>query len=198
LEPSFEAGESLSQRNPSRDSLSSVRSKKGLVQVFTGEGRGKTSAALGSVVRAAGHGFKVFIAVFMKGDYPYSEWIGLSRFPEVTVKRFGPPGFTNRDAVKPEEKEQAQQALAAAREAVFSGKYEMVVMDEVNVASAWKLISVEDVVNLIKEKPENIDMILTGRYADSRITAAADLVTECTKIKHPYDRGVKSRAGIDF
>ena len=172
--------------------------KKGLVQIFTGEGRGKTSAALGVALRALGHGLRVCIVVFMKGDYPYGEWEALSKLPNVNIARFGFRTFTDPAKVKPEEIEQAKQALAAAREAMLGGNYDLVVLDEVNIAVAWKLVELDEVVRLIGDKPPKVELILTGRQADARLVQLADLVTECLKIKHPYDKGIKARAGIDY
>ncbi len=177
---------------------SSQPSRQGLVQIFTGDGKGKTTAALGVVLRALGHNLKVFIAVFMKGDYPYGEWEALGRFPNVTIARFGFRNFTDPANVKPEEKEQARRALAAARESMLSGHYDLVLLDEVNIAAAWKLVETDEVVKLIQDKPPNIELILTGRQADRKLIELADLVTECIKIKHPYDRGIKARPGIEY
>jgi cob(I)alamin adenosyltransferase len=171
---------------------------EGLVQIFTGDGKGKTSAALGTVVRALGRGLRVCIVVFMKGDYPYSEWKFLSTIEGVKIARFGFTGFTNPNDVKPEEKEQAEKALAFAREAMLSGDYDVMVLDEVIVASAWKLIDVEDVVSLIKARPPNVELVMTGREAGERLIELADMVSECRKVKHPYDKGIKARRGIDF
>ncbi|MDO8568250.1 MAG: cob(I)yrinic acid a,c-diamide adenosyltransferase [Dehalococcoidales bacterium] len=173
-------------------------SKKRLVQVFTGDGKGKTSAALGEVVRAAGQGLRAYVVFFMKGDYPYGEFKTLPTLPNVEIAKFGFNCRTDPKDLKPEEIEQARQALGAAREAMLSGKYDMVVLDEVNVAAAWKLVEAKEVVNLIKEKPSNVELILTGRYADAGIIEQADLVTEMVKIKHPYDRGVLARKGIEY
>jgi len=145
-----------------------------------------------------GHGLRVYISVFMKGDYPYGEWESLSQLPNIRVDKFGFRGFTDRANIKPEEKEQAKQALAAAREAMLSGSYDLVVLDEVNVAVAWKLIELDGVVKLIDDKPLNVELILTGRYADKELVKLADLVTECLKIKHPYDEGITSREGIEY
>ena len=97
-----------------------------------------------------------------------------------------------------EEKAEARRALAAGREAMLSGRYDIVILDEVNVASAWGLVNVEEVVALIKQRPANVELILTGRYADPRIIAAADLVTEMVELKHPYHRGTPARQGIDY
>jgi cob(I)alamin adenosyltransferase len=173
-------------------------SSKGLVQIFTGEGKGKTTAALGTAVRALGHGLRVGIFVFMKGDFPYSEWNFLANLPNVKISRFGFRNFTDPLNIKPQEKEQARQALAAAREAILSGDFDLVILDEVNVVTAWKLAEVDEVVKLIHDKPENVELILTGRYADQKLIELADLVTECVKIKHPYDKGIEARAGIDY
>ncbi len=170
----------------------------GLVQVFTGEGKGKTTAALGVVLRALGHGLRVCIVVFMKGDYPYGEWEILSKLPNINIARFGFRSFTDPAALKPEEIQQAKQALEAAHQAIFSGNYDLVVLDEVNVAVAFKLIELDEVVKLIEDKPSNVELILTGRHADTKLIQLAGLVTECLKIKHPYDKGIMARPGIDY
>jgi cob(I)alamin adenosyltransferase len=169
-----------------------------MVQVFTGDGKGKTTAALGTALRALGHGLKVFVVVFMKGDYPYGEWEALNVFPNVSIVRFGFREFTDPDNVKPEEREQAESALKAARQAMLSGEYDLVILDEVNVAAAWKLVDMDEVVQLIKDRPPQVELILTGRRADKKLIELADLVTECIKIKHPYDRGTLARPGIEF
>lgn len=185
--------EQLSQRSPS-----SEPSSRGLVQVFTGDGKGKTTAALGSVIRALGHGLGVCIVVFMKGDYPYGECKILSQLPNVKIARFGSQQFIDPNNIKPEDREQAGQALAAAREAVLSGSYDLVVLDEVNLAVAWNLVELDEVIKLINDKPRNVELILTGRKADTRLIQLADLVTEMLKIKHPYDEGIKARKGIEY
>jgi len=171
---------------------------KGLVQIFTGDGKGKTSAALGAVLRALGHGLRVYIVYFMKGDYPYGERSILSSLSNVDMASFGQKGFVDPANVKPEEKEQARLALAAAREAMLSGNYDLVVLDEVNLAVAWKLVELDEVVRLINDKPQNVELILTGRRADAKLVQMADLVTEMLKIKHPYDKGIKARQGIEY
>ena len=171
---------------------------KGLVQIFTGNGKGKTTAALGTVIRAAGHGLKVFVIFFIKGDYASGEYSTLSRLPDVKVASFGLRRFIDPNNVDPEEKAQAKAALAAAREAITGGTYDLVVLDEINVALDFKLIDPDDVMQLIKDKPPHVELILTGRNADSRLIEAADLVTEMVKIKHPFDKGIKARKGIEF
>jgi len=179
-------------------SSSSEPFTKGLVQVFTGEGKGKTTAALGTVIRALGHGLRVYIVYFMKGSYPYGERNILSKLPNATMTGFGSLEFIDPADVKPEEKEQARQALAAAREAMLSGSYDLVVLDEVNLAAAWKLVELDEVVRLITDKPQNVELILTGRQADTKLVQLADLVTEMLKIKHPYDKGIVARKGIEY
>lgn len=172
---------------------------KGLVQVFTGSGKGKTTAALGTVLRAAGHGLKVFIVFFIKGQYDSGEFITLAKLPDVKFASFGLRQFIYKDKeINPEEKAQAKAALAAAREAITGGDYDLVVLDEINVAVYFNLIELEEVLQLIKDKPSHVELILTGRNADSRLIEVADLVTEMVKIKHPYDSGVKARKGIEF
>jgi len=171
---------------------------KGLVEVFTGDGRGKTSAALGVILRALGHGFRVCIIHFMKGNYPYGEQKTLASLPNVTLAVFGRESFVDPNNVQEEDRKEARKALDAAREAMLSGKYDLVVLDEVNVASAWGLVGLDDVIKLIEDKPENVELILTGRYADQRLIELADLVTEMVAIKHPFNEGIKARPGLDY
>ena len=169
----------------------------GLVEVFTGDGKGKTTAALGIVLRAIAHDLKVYIVYFMKGGYPYGEQQVFSQLPNVDFSVFGYEWLTDPENIKPGEIAEAGKALARAREVIFSGKYDVVILDEVNVAAAWKLIDVAEVLELVRNKPGDIELILTGRYADSRVIDAADLVTEMKKIRHPFDQGIRARKGID-
>jgi cob(I)alamin adenosyltransferase len=180
------------------ENLSDATSTRGLVEIFTGEGKGKTSAALGTIIRALGHGLRVYIVFFMKGDFPYGEQKILRQFPNCTVERFGFREFVDRANVKPEEKAEARKALEAARKAMLSLKYDVVILDEVNVAAAWKLINVSEVIKLIHDKPEKVELILTGRYADPKLIELADLVTDMVKIKHPFDKGILSRKGFEY
>jgi len=194
---SFCLGASLAKKasfNPS----SPEPLRRGRVQIFTGDGKGKTTAAIGTVIRALGHGLRVYIVYFMKGDYPYGERSILSQLPNVTMASFGSRGFADPANIKPEEKEQAKRALAAAREAMFSGSYDLIVLDEVNLAVAWNLVELDEVLKFIEDKPPDVELILTGRRADSKLVKAADLVTEMLKIKHPYDKGVAAREGIEY
>ena len=196
--PAFRRGALLAEELLSHSPSPSEPFTKGLVQIFTGDGKGKTSAALGTVLRALGHGLRVYIVYFMKGDYPYGERRILSNLSNVDMVSFGQKDFVDPANVKPEEKEQARLALAAAREAMLSGNYDLVVLDEVNVTVAWKLVELDEVVRLINDKPQNVELILTGRRADVKLVQMADLVTEMLKIKHPYDKGIKARQGIEY
>lgn len=173
--------------------------RKGLVQVFTGNGKGKTTASLGTVLRAAGHGFKILVIFFIKGNSTDGEFQTLPNLPGVEVAKFGLRKWI-RDPknVTQEEIAEAKAALAAAHQAVTSGKYDLVVLDEINIAVFFKLITAEDVLKLISDKATNTELILTGRNANSRVIAAADLVTEMKAIKHPYDKGIQAREGIEY
>ena len=188
----------MTEETSQRFSASPQPFKRGLVQIYTGNGKGKTTAALGMVLRALGHGLKVYIIYFMKGDYPYGERGVLSELPNVDFASFGSQEFIDPANIKPEEKREARQALAAAREAMLGGKYDLVVLDEVNVAIAWRLVELDEVLRLIEDKPAGVELILTGRYADARLIQQADLVTEMVNIKHPYDKGIKGRKGIEY
>ena len=171
---------------------------RGLVQVFTGDGKGKTSAAVGTIVRALSHGLRVCAVLFLKGNFPSGEWSFLSSHPNIQIKRFGTGSFCNPSDIKPEDRAQALAALKCAEEAVFSGTYDLVVLDEINVAIGWQLIPLENVVKLIEGKPSNVELILTGRRADPEIVKRADLVTEMLKIKHPFDAGIPAREGFEY
>ena len=171
---------------------------RGLVQVYTGNGKGKTTAALGLAVRAVGHGARVHIIFFMKGPFPYGEREILSKLPNLSFEVFGFEHLTDPNNVKEDEKEQARMALNASMSAIQSNKYDLLILDEINVASAWKLIEVEDVLALIGGKPPEVEVVLTGRYADQRIIDKADLVTNMDEVKHPYRKGIQARKGIEF
>lgn len=168
-----------------------------MVTVFTGNGKGKTTAALGVILRSLGHGRRVCLILFMKGNYPYGEQTVLEKLPGVTLHRFGHLHFVDPNNVKEEEKAEARRALDLARQAMRDG-YDLVVLDEVNIAVSWGLIDVGDLVRLIEEKPLHVDLILTGRYAPQRLIELADLVTEMVEVKHPYKQGIKAKKGVDY
>jgi cob(I)alamin adenosyltransferase len=172
---------------------------RGLVQIFTGNGKGKTTAALGTVLRAAGHGLKISVIFFIKGHFSQGEYKTLRILPNVKVTAFGLRQFIgDGKTINPREKSQAKAALAAARADVTGGKYDLVVLDEINYACFFGLVRAEDILQLIKDKPPHVELILTGRDADKKVIEAADLVTEMKKIKHPFDKGIRARKGIEY
>lgn len=171
---------------------------KGLVMVITGNGKGKTTAAFGQALRAIGQGYKVFVLQFMKGR-KYGEFIAAEKFlPRLTIKMSGLDSFVMRDNPAAIDIELAQKGLAEAGKAIRSGKYDMVILDEINVALDFKLIDLKEVIELVKNKPPALDLILTGRYAPGEIIKLADTVSEIEEIKHHYNAGIKNRAGIEY
>jgi len=169
---------------------------KGYIQIYTGDGKGKTTAALGLALRAAGAGLKVYIAQFIKsGDY--SEIKALARFAErITVEQFGRGRFI-KGKPAPEDVAAARKGLQAIRNALDSGDYQVVIMEEGNVAAACGLLAVDEILDLMAGKPENVELVITGRSADSRVIETADLVTEMKAVKHYYEAGVAARVGIE-
>ena len=170
----------------------------GLIQVYTGDGKGKTTAALGQAARAAGHGFKVYIAQFMKGWVENGEPRTVAQHPNVTLKQFGRRSFVDQNDPHPVDVRLAQEALEQATNAVTSGLYDLVILDEANVALRWRLIRLDDLLLLLDSKPQGVEIILTGRYAHPEVIARADLVTEMWTVKHPYQSGIAARKGIDY
>lgn len=169
---------------------------KGYIQVYTGDGKGKTTAALGLAMRAYGAGFNVYIAQFVKG-MKYSEQETFKVLSDhITAKQYGRGCFIKGDPTE-EDVQAARAGLKEVREIMLSGKYQVVILDEANIATYYKLISVDDLLELIAEKPDDLELIITGRRADPRIIEAADLVTEMKEVKHYYHSGVMAREGIE-
>jgi cob(I)alamin adenosyltransferase len=169
---------------------------KGYVQVYTGNGKGKTTAALGLALRASGAGLKVFFAQFAKG-MKAGEIIALERLADhITVRQYGAETFII-GTPKEEDITAARKGLIEAREAMLSGNYQVVILDEANIATYFNLFPVEDLLDLIRVKPDGVELVITGRLADQRIIDAADLVTEMKEIKHYYIAGVPAREGIE-
>jgi cob(I)alamin adenosyltransferase len=168
----------------------------GYVQIYTGNGKGKTTAAIGLAVRALGAGWRVFFGQFLKTGR-YSEHSILSRFPgQLAVKAYGRDVFIRGE---PEDKDRrlAQEGIAELAEIVASGDHHLVVLDEANVAVHLGLITVEQIIDLIDKRAEGVEMVITGRHADPRLLARADLVTEMREVKHYYHRGVPARTGVE-
>lgn len=178
-----------------------IQIRHGLVAVYTGEGKGKTTAALGTVVRAVGYGLRVYMLQFIKGSWHYGELDGAKLLaPYFELERMGKGFYKILDDNLPEAEHRAA-ALAAADRAIAvlqSGEYDMVILDEINVAMMTGLLSVEKVLEIIAAKPATCHLILTGRGAPQAVIDAADLVTEMKEIKHPYQQGKLAQKGFDF
>lgn len=157
--------------------------EKGLVQIYTGEGKGKTTAALGLAIRAVGAGFRIFIGQFLK-QHKYSEHKAIKLLGEtVTLKTFGGGHFIEQEPSE-EDKAIAEKGFQELRQALVSGDYDLVIADEINLAVHLGLLKEGDIINLMIEKPENVEMVLTGRYATEKMISMADLVTEMVENKH--------------
>jgi cob(I)alamin adenosyltransferase len=191
------------QKNMQNDIINSVKNfwegyfmlEKGYIQVYTGNGKGKTTAALGLVLRTVCAGNKAFIGQFMKGQ-DYSELKAVEFLPDLKIEQFGSIDFLHGE---PTEKDihDAEKGLLRMKEIVQSGEYDVIVFDEINTALFFKLLKVEEVIDIINLKKDNAEIILTGRYAPEEIIDLGDLVTEMKEIKHYYKKGVKSRVGIE-
>jgi cob(I)alamin adenosyltransferase len=175
-----------------------MKLEKGLVQVYTGNGKGKTSAAFGLALRAIGRGLKVYIIQFIKGGFDYGELYIADKLPGLRLKAFGRGKFVSEKKPDKEDVDLAEEALKTAEEAVKSHEYDVIVLDEVNVALNLRLIETERVLRLIREKPVQTELVLTGRKAPKEIIKVADLVTEMTEVKHPYNSGFRARKGIEY
>ncbi|MDC0186780.1 cob(I)yrinic acid a,c-diamide adenosyltransferase [Candidatus Nitrosopelagicus sp.] len=176
-------------------------SKDGLVIVYTGNGKGKTTAALGLAIRAVGYDHKVCMLQFIKGSWHYGEMDSSKKLEpnfELIAIGKGFVGILDDNSPREEHEKYAAEALRICREKINSGNYNVVILDEVNYAINLGLIDVQEIIKLIKEKPSNLDLVLTGRDVKEEIVELADLVTEMKEIKHPFKSGIKAKKGIDF
>ena len=170
---------------------------KGYIQLYTGNGKGKTTAAFGLAMRAAGNGMKTFFAQFVKG-MPYSELdIVKSNLPQITIKQYGLDCFIVNEPTQ-KDIDAARAGLAEVNEIILSGNYDIIVLDEACIALYYKLFKVEELIEIIKLKKESTEIVITGRYAPKELIDIADLVTEMKEIKHYYANGVEARKGIEF
>jgi cob(I)alamin adenosyltransferase len=175
--------------------------KDGLVIVYTGNGKGKTTAALGMALRAVGYNHKICMIQFIKGSWPYGEMESVKRLQpelELVIVGKGFVGIIDDKSPREDHEKIAQEAIQISKEKIQSGNYNLVILDEVNYAINLNLIHVNDVLNLIKSKPEKLNLVLTGNHAKKEIIDVADLVTEMKEIKHPFKSGIKAKKGIDF
>ena len=171
---------------------------KGYVHVYTGNSKGKTTAALGLAFRAMGRGLSTYIGQFMKGQ-KYSE-LEAARMssPHITIEQYGKETFIHvKNPPEEEDVRMAREGLAKARAAMLSGEYDLVVFDEIITSHFFNLITLEEILDIIAAKPDGVELVLTGRYAPPELIEAADLVTEMVVVKHYYDRGVSAREGIE-
>ena len=176
-------------------------SKDGLVIVYTGNGKGKTTAALGLAMRSVGYEHKVCMLQFIKGSWHYGEMDSSKKLEpnfELIAIGKGFVGILDDNSPREEHEKYAAEALRICREKINSGNYNVVILDEVNYAINLGLIDVQEIIKLIKEKPSNLDLVLTGRDVKEEIVELADLVTEMKEIKHPFKSGIKAKKGIDF
>ena len=176
-------------------------SEKGLVIVYTGGGKGKTSAALGLVLRAVGYDHKVCMVQFVKGSWHYGELDSAKRlapeFEMITAGK-GFVGILDDKSPREDHVKAANDTLEISKEKMLSGKFDVVILDEINYALQLKLLNLDDVIDLIKSKPSELDLVLTGNHAAEEVIELADLVTEMKEIKHPFKSGIKAKKGIDF
>ncbi len=174
---------------------------RGLIIVFTGDGKGKTTSALGVALRACGHNMKVAMLQFIKGSWHYGELESVKKLSpnfELIPLGKGFVGIIDDRLPREEHIKAAKEALGIAREKITSGNYRIVILDEINVAVRLNLIDIEDLLDLVKAKPEKLHLIITGRGADPKLIEVADMVTEMREIKHPYQKGIEAQRGIDY
>ena len=172
--------------------------KKGLLMVFTGKGKGKTTSALGLAFRAMGHDFKVCVIQFIKGSWKYGELESIKRFDDLLDFYVKGKGFTWKSENLDEDIKIAQEAWTFAKEKVNTGKFQMVILDELTYLIKYKMVSEDEIIDFLSKRPDNLHIVVTGRDASDRLIEIADLVTDMVSIKHPYDNGVKAQKGIEF
>lgn len=171
---------------------------RALVHVYTGSGKGKTTAALGLALRACAHGWRVRMICFMKGDPNYGEVLISKTIPNFELIQSGLPTFVKKGEPSEEDIKLAREGLDLAKRTIREDKIDLLILDEINVAVDYGLLSLEEVVELVEGKPKNMELVLTGRYAHPEIVKIADLVSEVLEIKHPYQQGIQGREGIDY
>lgn len=174
-----------------------MKKSLGLVEVLTGHGAGKTTAALGHALRSIGHGMKVAMIQWLKKDSSIGEIKAIKKYlPRFDVWQFGRKKFIRKPAKI--DFELAQKGLTKAKEVIQSGKYDLVILDEVNIALWFGLLNLKDVIRVIKNRPRHVELILTGRYAPKRIIDLADSVSEIEEVKHYFKKGIKARKGVEY
>jgi cob(I)alamin adenosyltransferase len=171
----------------------------GYVHLYTGTGKGKTTAALGLGLRASGHGWRVLMIQFMKGRINYGELTAVKALPNFAIEQFGRPDFVDKDNPDRIDIELAHSGLRRAMDATENNECDLLILDEINVAVGWKLVPLGEVEELLeKARRAKVEVVLTGRYAPPELVAQADLVTEMLSIRHPFDQGISGRQGIEW
>ena len=171
---------------------------KGLVAVFTGNGKGKTTSSLGLAFRALGHGKKVCIIQFIKGSWKYGELEAAKRFSDLFDFHVMGRGFTWKSDDLEKDKEVAREAWAFARQVIKEDRYAMVILDELTYLPHYKIIDEQEILSVLQDKPQDLHVVITGRYASEELIELADLVTEMKEVKHPYAQGIKAQKGFEF
>jgi cob(I)alamin adenosyltransferase len=169
-----------------------------MIQIYTGAGKGKTTAALGLALRAVGHGFKVIMIQFMKGKINYGELEAVKKIPNFVIEQYGRPDFVNPENPSAEDVKLAHQAFQRAKSVIKTKEFDFVILDEINVAVAFGLIPMQDVINMMKATPRKLELIMTGRYMPDEFTDYADMISEIKEIKHHFQNGVAARKGIEY
>lgn len=191
--------EKMAKKKAARDKIIATKTiEKGLLIVHTGKGKGKSTAAMGLAVRSMGHGHKVGIVQFVKGVWKTGERTILDKFPElVTIRAMG-EGFSWETQDRQRDIQAAKSAWQMAKDMINDPSYKMVILDELNIPLRYDNLDINDVIDFLKNKPEDLHVIVTGRNAKDEMLDAADLVTEMTMVKHPFRSGVKAQIGIEF
>ena len=169
-----------------------------MIQIYTGNGKGKTTAALGVAMRAVGHGLKVIMIQFMKGKIDYGELTAAQSLRGFTIEQYGRPDFVNPEHPDKEDIRLAQEGLRRAQEVIACKKYDIVILDEIIVAVSFGLIKVQEVIELITGAPKDMELILTGRYMPPELEQHADLISDIREVKHHFQKGASARKGIEY
>ena len=171
---------------------------RGLIRIYTGKGKGKTTAALGLAMLAVGHGLKVYILQFLKGRVTGESQVASRFFPDLTLRFFGRPGFINSRSPAPEDLALVNEGWDLARRILAAGEHDLVILDEINRVMAFGLIPVQEVIEVLNHRAPKVEVVLTGRQAPDELIDIADIVTEMYPVKHYYQAGVKARRGIEW
>lgn len=169
-----------------------------MIQIYTGNGKGKTTAALGLALRAIGHGLKVIMIQFMKGKINYGELEAINLLPNFSIEQYGRPEFVNPEKPEEEDLRLAREGLERARGIIKSGEFNMVILDEINVAVSFGLLKASEVIELMKQTPKETELVFTGRYMPEEFVDYADLISEIREVKHHFHKGIASRKGIEY